>query len=110
MARYVLSDNCPCAFELFPVSERLARKYKRESGHESVLFQVDWDYPSLAQTLGWMFRSPKCNHCHTDGTIDCPECGKTASQFIEEAHEYLNANVGRHFNDPYGGIAAYFRW
>ena len=38
----------------------------------------------------------------TDGTIDCPTCGKPASEFIWEAAEYLGDYVaaGEVVDDP----------
>jgi hypothetical protein len=75
----------------------------------SALFQTDWDWPSLARLFGW-----STNHRHrkstleytdeentpcvgsdaTDGTIDCPTCGKSAGTFIAEAREYLDEKDG----------------
>lgn len=55
----------------------------------TLLFQTDWEYPSLATAFGWQ----PC-HRSTDGTIDCPECGKTASEMIAEATAYLDEHVG----------------
>ncbi len=52
--------------------------------------------------------SAECAHDSTDGTVTCAECGKTASQFIAEAQEWLDKHIGHHFNDPYGSIATYF--
>jgi hypothetical protein len=60
------------------------------SDDASVLIQSDWEYPSLAQTFGWQ----PC-HDNTDGTVDCKVCGKTSTQLISEAYDYLmecNAN------------------
>jgi len=71
----------------------------RETGEESALFQTDWEFPGLAQSLGWNGKigREKCDHRGTDGTVDCPECGKTAIQFIMEAEEWLDARVGKVF-------------
>jgi len=71
------------------------------------LVQSDWDYPATAHNLGWsltrvqkrngeikhLSRRPVkgCDHCATDGTITCPECGITASSFISAAAEYLDS-------------------
>ena len=107
MARFRLMASWPEGYELFPVSRRLAKRYEKATGHESVLFQTDWDFPGLARTLG---HRPKgsCAHRSTDGTVKCEECGKTASSFIEEAVEWLDKQEGRAFNDPHGTIAEYF--
>lgn len=53
---------------------------------------TDWDYPSAVQSLGYGLkrRGEKCQHRSTDGTIDCQECGKTASQFIQESADILH--------------------
>jgi len=62
---------------------------------ESTLIQTDWDYPSVATLFGWT----PC-HKETDGTIDCPICGKTAHEMIADAHDYLYYNVGNVVKDP----------
>jgi len=41
-----------------------------------------------------------CEHSPTDGTIDCPECGATASDFIAAAGEWLRNNDGATADDP----------
>ena len=52
---------------------------------------TDWDYPSAVRSLGYGLRrrGERCNHTGTDGTIDCPDCGKPTSKFIEESGEIL---------------------
>lgn len=73
----------------------------------STVVTRDWDYPSLATRLGWSIRRVQrrgrdtrflkaarksknnCEHSHTDGTIDCPDCGVKAIAFIEAASGYL---------------------
>lgn len=62
---------------------------------ESRLVQTDWDYPGVASTFGW---SP-C-HPETDGTVDCPVCGKSVSELIQEAGEYLDEHIGDSVEDP----------
>jgi hypothetical protein len=57
---------------------------------DTQLIQSDWDYPATAQNLGWIMRGRKCKHPDTDGTVDCPDCGKTASEFIAAAAKYLD--------------------
>lgn len=75
------------------------------------LVQTDWDFPALAQQLGWsllrvqidkegktvhlkkVYRGHSkvnCEHPHTDGTVTCGECGVTASDFISAAVEWLD--------------------
>ena len=76
---------------------------------EGTLVQTDWDYPFVAQDCGWSLRRVQpgkdgarflrrapncgkgCEHLETDGTIDCPDCGITASEFIAAAGEYLDS-------------------
>lgn len=41
-----------------------------------------------------------CKHDKTDGTVDCPDCGLTASQFISAAREWLDDNDGAQAEDP----------
>lgn len=62
---------------------------------ESVLSQLDYDRCGLANTFGW---SP-CHNC-TDGTIDCAECDKTATELISDATDYLNEHYGDIAEDP----------
>lgn len=83
----------------------------RFHGPKGTLYQTDWDYPSLASEFGWSLtrvqkdakgnvrylarrpsRGQYCPHRSTDGTVNCPDCGVTASQFIGAAGEYL-ANI-----------------
>jgi hypothetical protein len=56
------------------------------------LVQCDYDYPTAVASLGYGLRrrGEKCKHSQTDGTIDCPECHKTSSQFIQESSEILD--------------------
>lgn len=66
----------------------------------------DWDYPATARDLGWSLarvqrvgkevrhlarRSKRCEHRGTDGTIDCPDCGVKAIEFINAAAEFLSS-------------------
>jgi hypothetical protein len=41
-----------------------------------------------------------CEHANTDGTVDCPKCGVKASQFIQEARQWLDDNDGAEAEDP----------
>ncbi|KKL91509.1 hypothetical protein LCGC14_1893990 [marine sediment metagenome] len=78
----------------------------------TILIQTDWDYPGVAGTFGW---SPAhvhnyeidqldprfdCEHNGTDGTIDCDDCGLTASDFISAAYAWLRENNGATADDP----------
>lgn len=71
------------------------------------LIQLDWDYPAVATSLGWSLarvqrrrgvtmhhkrrcrRDDACEHNFTDGTVDCGDCGVTASEFLAAAGEYM---------------------
>jgi hypothetical protein len=92
----------------------------------TVLVQTDWDYPGTASTFGWNIADvqqplycddedtpcddmscpvctadhPHCDHCGTDGTVDCRDCGVTASEFIGAAREWLENNDGAQAEDP----------
>ncbi len=94
MRLILLSSDFSLGYELCPASKRTARRLKKATGSETVLFQTDWDFPGLAQNLGWnMGRTRKCSHESTDGTVDCRTCGKTAHAFIQEAQEWLDRRV-----------------
>ena len=96
----------------------------------SVLIQTDWDYPGVANSFGWSIRNVQrckecnraltvdngcklfacdhcddligkcCDHSHTDGTVDCPDCGVTAVAFITAADEWLSDHDGATAEDP----------
>lgn len=44
--------------------------------------------------------NPACEHSHTDGTVDCKECGLTAHEFIAAARQWLDDNDGAEAEDP----------
>lgn len=94
--KVILTNENPGCYELTPVNRRLCRKMKRETGEESVLFQTDWDFPGLARDLGWKCKvgRERCRHAGTDGTVDCPDCGRKAGEFIAAAAAWLDARVG----------------
>lgn len=75
---------------------------------QTVLFQTDWEFPSLAQAFGWSLRNVQkegqtCDHDTTDGTVTCKACGLTASDFISAAYDWLKAHNGKVAID-HGGI------
>jgi len=43
---------------------------------------------------------PCCDHDGTDGTVDCKECGVTASEFISADYDFLTSNDGLTVEDP----------
>jgi hypothetical protein len=65
-----------------------------EDGRD-ILIQTDWDYPGTASNFGWQ----PCHEC-TDGTVDCRECGKTATELISEASQFLDDHIGETVDDP----------
>jgi hypothetical protein len=78
---------------------------------QSVKIQTDWDFPGVASTFGWSMDSVQvtdddgeeseyCNHRDTDGTVDCPVCKITTSQFIESARKWLEDHDGAMVEDP----------
>ena len=79
---------------LKPVMARV-RGFRTDEMPEDILIQTDFDFPGTASTFGW---SP----CHrsTDGTVNCPDCGKTATEMISEAAEFLDKNIGAVADDP----------
>lgn len=106
--------NAPCC---------LGEIVDSETG-ESLLIQRDWDYPGVANTFGWSVdhvqRCPECGepqqrgyicedcespmlycaHEQTDGTVDCPDCGVSAGDFIGAAGDWLRDNDGAEVDDP----------
>ena len=89
---------------------------KSDDGRD-ILVQTDWDFPGTAQTFGWNIADaqraagedddgnelpapPRCEHEGTDGTVTCPACGMTATEFITAASEWLDENDGATTEDP----------
>jgi hypothetical protein len=97
----------PCSY-LLCVAEKEAGSedygWNTRDDSKTVLVQVDFDYPGIAQSFGWDMGASKdgCDHEGTDGTVVCPACGKTTSQFIQDAGEFLDATVeaGTVVKDP----------
>lgn len=95
-----------------PIDAPCCVKVKADDGRD-VLIQTDWDWPGVASTFGW---SPVrvqvngidreqigeffCRHSGTDGTVDCPDCKVTASEFIQAARQWLDDNDGAETEDP----------
>jgi hypothetical protein len=84
--------------------------YGRGYGKKGTLIQTDYAFPVVAQDLGWNIRRvqvdrrggvghfkrvPKggCPHRGTDGTVKCPDCGLTATDFISAAAEFLDSKA-----------------
>jgi len=67
---------------------------RAENGKE-ILIQSDWDYPATASAFGWQHRCPNGYvFGRTDGTVDCPLCGETAHDMIQEAQLFLDDHIG----------------
>lgn len=88
--------------------------YGRGYPADGQLVQSDWEFPRLAQDLGWSLLQVQvdkdgkivhlkkvhrehskvnCQHSGTDGTVNCRDCGITASDFITAAGEWLDKRV-----------------
>jgi hypothetical protein len=80
----------PCCLILCKVTKGEWDRY----GEDTILVQTDWEYPAYARDFGWNMQSDGCEHQNTDGTVDCPDCGRTASSFIQAAGEFLRGIAG----------------
>lgn len=94
MRVFLMTSDHGLGYEVGPCNKRIARELESTTQAETVLFQLDWDRPGLARSLGWDMRSRKCDHRGTDGTVTCPDCGRTADEFIAAATEWLDAHDG----------------
>lgn len=71
-----------------------------DDGECLAFVQSDWDYPGLAQSLGWSVTDvaveadPTCEHDGTDGTVRCEGCGADAGVFLSAAYDWLHARDG----------------
>lgn len=115
--------NAPCCpgeiVQVLPKGQRVGRD--EDTGRfvavepASYLAQVDFEYPSIAQSFGWSLRevqqpgreSCPCDHS-TDGSVKCLFCGLEASDFISAAYDWLQENDGVTADDPgyFGGDSA----
>jgi hypothetical protein len=70
-------------------------EYDKRDEANTVLIQMDWDFPSIASDFGFV----PCDMCHeTDGTVDCEH--HTATEMITAAAEYLDDCEGQFITDP----------
>lgn len=71
---------------------------------DTVLIQNDDARVGVAQAFGYQLRGPFGCECwrHTDGSEDCPECGKASTAFIGEASDHIEtvAATGIRARDP----------
>jgi len=90
-------------YELTPINKRIAQRFEKDTGHESVWIRSDWDFPSLASYLGWNARRAHRRNCpdsrETDGTVPCPACGVSPGAFIDAAIEWLDRHDGHVFRN-----------
>jgi len=113
------SAYAPCCYLLCKAKRKLSvlkdEKGKRHylwdwntrDDKTTMLVQTDWDYPGVARSFGWNavagnFKTgdEDCNHETTDGTVTCKGCGKTSTDFISEAADYLDAHLGMVIDAP----------
>lgn len=57
---------------------------------EPLLCDDAWAFPSLASIYGYI----PCEHGCTDGTVMCECTGKTSTEMIGEAIDYIDARLG----------------
>jgi hypothetical protein len=103
MARITISNKSVIGFLL--IKENSIGVFDPDNEDNTILIQVDWDYPGIAQSFGWSLTAvqkdgEQCDHSGTDGTITCPECGLTPTDFISAASEWLYENEGIIADDP----------
>lgn len=103
MISYLIEEEC---------GAYIVRRTKEESKGESVLVQVDWDFPGLAARLGWSPSRASGRACcsqQTDGTISCPVCGTDAAVYIRDAARWIDEHLGIPLSgDSFGGLDDYF--
>lgn len=85
-------NYAPCSYIICKVDEN--GNWDKHNEEQTVLVQVDWDFPPLASNFGFV----PCACGETDGTVNCPH--KTASEMITEAAEYLDECEGQIVEDP----------
>lgn len=86
----------------------VAEGFDCRNDDHSIVVDTDWDYPSVAQSMGWSlsdyqpelpnYVGPDCQHDSTDGTVTCSECGATAGEFISAAFDYILAHECEEFD------------
>ena len=70
---------------------------KAEDGQE-LFVQSDWDFAGIASTFEWP--GCPCGSKATDGTIDCPDCGRPAHALITDAITWIDNHWGLSVEDP----------
>jgi hypothetical protein len=99
MAYVEFSSYAPCGFLIV-----LDNGDSRDD-NQTTLIQSDWDYPGIAESMGWSLTAVQpdaedhdhCEHKSTDGTVACKECCISASEFISAAYDYIREHSGENF-------------
>ena len=82
----------PCSYIVCSV---VNGKYDPYDPNMTRLIQVDYDFPALASTFGFI----PCRKCNfTDGTIPCKH--HTVTDMISRAKIYLDNSIGQIVDDP----------
>jgi hypothetical protein len=81
------SSYAPCSYLLCAVDAD--GNWDTRDDSRTVLIDSDWDYPSIAQYFGFQLC---CGF--TDGTVDCPEHGTSATDMISDAADWLDDHRG----------------
>lgn len=91
---------------------RMGHLTLKNANGRDLYVQSDMDMPGIATTFGWspinVIHTNRCEHHNTDGTVDCPACGCSAGDFIENAIDWLYKHEGESTDDPgyfEGGMA-----
>ncbi len=82
---------------------------------DTILVQTDWDFPSVAQAMGWRLSDGTentCPHEGTDGTVPCKECGATPGAFISAAYDFIREHAEEEFPglDEYVWVDEQSKW
>ena len=78
-----------------PTCGKLHKDVLVRGGHEC------WDCDDCDENPdGYTIGINTCEHDGTDGTVDCPNCGLTAGDFISAAREWLEDHDGATADDP----------
>jgi len=80
-------------YELVPLSRGKARKLREITGEESVLVDSDWDFTSLAKTLGWRPRKRILS------LAESHPCNQGIGLQIEAARHFLDKRVDQVFTN-----------
>jgi len=84
------SSEFGLGYELIPLSKARAKDLLKETGEVYILIVSDWDFPGLAESLGWRNKFPE----------------EKISLAIQSAREFLDKRVNQVFS---GKLDDYFR-